>query len=67
MNIESDAVTGAVSEAVLGGVLVWVVFALSMVASGDFGQYLAMGKILVVSVAIPVVTATFAVLVRWLV
>jgi hypothetical protein len=49
------------------GVLVWVVFALSLVASGDFGQYLGMGRILGVSIAIPVVTATFAALSRWLV
>lgn len=49
------------------GVLVWVVFALSLFASGDFGQYLAMGQIFIVSVVIPVVTATFSALVRWLV
>lgn len=48
------------------GVLVWVVFALSLVASGDFGQYLAMGQVFAVSTAIPVVAATFAALVRWL-
>lgn len=49
------------------GILVWIVFALSIFASGDFEQYLAMGQILVVSVAIPVVAATFAALVRWLI
>jgi hypothetical protein len=49
------------------GILVWGVFALSLFASGDFGQYLAMGQLFVVSVAIPVVAATFAALVRWLV
>src|SRR5699024_3657743 len=49
------------------GVLVWVIVALSLVISGDFGQYLALGQILLVSVAVPVVAATFAALVRWLV
>lgn len=49
------------------GVLVWAVFALSLFISGDFGQYLAMGQLFVVSVVVPVVTATFAALVRWLV
>lgn len=49
------------------GVLVWIVFALSLGVGGDFGGYLAMGQIFLVSVAIPVVAATFAALVRWLV
>lgn len=48
------------------GVLVWVVFAATLLASGDLGQYLAMGQITVVGLAIPVTTATFATLVRWL-
>lgn len=48
------------------GVLVWVVFALSLVVSGDFSQYLAMGQIFAVSTVIPVAAATFAALVRWL-
>ncbi|EMA51803.1 hypothetical protein [Halococcus thailandensis] len=49
------------------GVLVWLVFALSLAASGDFGAYLAMGQITVVSVVIPIATATLGALSRWLV
>ena len=48
------------------GVLVWVVFLATLLASGDLWQYLAMGEIAVVSLVIPVATATFAALVRWL-
>lgn len=49
------------------GVLVWTAFAVALLAGGDFGKYLEMRQLLGVSVAIPVVAATFAALVRWLV
>ena len=49
------------------GVLVWVIFALSLAASGDLGTYLAMGQITAVSAVIPIVTATLGALSRWLV
>lgn len=49
------------------GVLVWVVFALSLAASGDLGAYLAMGQITAVSAVIPIATATLGALSRWLV
>jgi predicted membrane-bound dolichyl-phosphate-mannose-protein mannosyltransferase len=49
------------------GVLVWVTFALSLAASGDFGAYLAMGQLTAVSAVIPLVTATLGALSRWLV
>ena len=49
------------------GVLVWTVFVTTLFIDGVLGAYFQMGQILGVSVAIPVVTATFAALVRWLV
>jgi predicted membrane-bound dolichyl-phosphate-mannose-protein mannosyltransferase len=49
------------------GVLVWVAFALVLVASGDFGAYLTMGRLTAVSAVIPVATATLGALSRWLV
>ena len=48
------------------GTFVWAVFAAVLFIGGDLGQYLAMGQIFWVSAAIPLVTATFAALVRWL-
>jgi hypothetical protein len=49
------------------GVLVWVAFALSLAASGDFGAYLAMGQLTAVSAVIPLAAATLGALSRWLV
>lgn len=63
----ASATRGRALLAGLGfGTLVWVVFAAVLFVGGDIGEYLAMGRIFWASVAIPVVTATFAALVRWL-
>ena len=39
------------------GVLAWLVFASSLARSGDFGLYLNMGQVLLVSTAIPIAGA----------
>lgn len=49
------------------GVLVVAVFVVTLFAGGDLSQYLQMGQIVAVSLAIPVVTGTIGALARWLV
>lgn len=64
----ASATPGRALLAGLGfGVLVWTVFVVGLFVGGDLSQYLAMGRIFAVSVAIPIVATTVAALSRWLV
>ena len=49
------------------GVLVVAIFVTTLFVGGDLTQYLAMGQIVAISLALPPVVAAFAALSRWLV
>ncbi|EMA52645.1 MULTISPECIES: hypothetical protein [Halococcus] len=49
------------------GVLVVSIFVVTLFVGGDLTQYLAMGQIVAISLALPPVAAAFAALSRWLV